>query len=391
MITFARASTATFISRQVGVTGRYEYFLDTALSGVQRIEYDAATGECLGALIEQGSTNLCLRSEEFDNASWNKVSVTIEDNSTTAPDNAASADKAVASSTSSLSLRMYQDITSTATSSYTISSFVKRAESSVIQIWFEDGHVANDPRVNFDLSVGVISAQDADILDASITPVGGGWFRVTASIVAVGTLLRPILQIASTTTELRGASSAWAADEGLYIWGAQVEQAPIPTSYIPTTTTAVSRLADQASMPVAGNVPSGDMTTMVDIVAKGDSGAARNIYFSDASSLAIFAQVAAANSISIAKGGTGAQVVSGGARPDSVKLSAVFDSFENEISGYLDGALTVTQYAGAINIPDTGGVVGIGNSKVLTNQLNGHIKRFTIYDAALTATEVSEL
>jgi hypothetical protein len=40
----------------------------------------------------------------------------------------------------------------------------------------------------------------------------------------------------------------------MYLWGAQVEQASDPSSYVPTTTAAVTRNLDALSYPVAGNL-----------------------------------------------------------------------------------------------------------------------------------------
>jgi hypothetical protein len=53
-ITFTRASSATYFNSQ-GV-------LTTATNNVPRIDYDPATGRCLGLLIERGSTNIVLNS-----------------------------------------------------------------------------------------------------------------------------------------------------------------------------------------------------------------------------------------------------------------------------------------------------------------------------------------
>jgi hypothetical protein len=61
-ITFTRASGGSY----VGADGLIKY------AGVNeaRFDHNPTTGESLGLLVEEQRTNLLLRSEEFDNASW---------------------------------------------------------------------------------------------------------------------------------------------------------------------------------------------------------------------------------------------------------------------------------------------------------------------------------
>lgn len=358
----------------------------------QRIEYDAATGENLGALIEQASTNLCLRSEEFDNASWTKSNSTITANDTQAPDLTTSADKLGAGSTGSISPNAYQSIATTAATAYTISAFVKRSEASFVQIMFNVGNVANDPRVNFDLGAGSLGLQDADIDAASITPVGNDWFRISATVTAVGVSLLPFFALVKSAADTRGQTNSWAAGEGLYIWGAQIEQASVPTSYIPTTTAAVSRLADQVSIPVAGNVPSGDVTTYVSARSNGLSGLVR--YLHRVKSLGaddFYGYISASGAIISQTGDAGVTAASFGEYSDDYTLTGVFSRTENNHYAYLDGSFKGGLDVGEAARPDPAGVVGIGQNYGFTNRLNGHIKRFTIYDEALTAAEVAQL
>lgn len=82
-ITFSRVSTATYFDNK-GV-------LRTAPAGVPRIDYDPATGECRGLLVEEQRTNFLRYSEEFDNAYWIKARSSITTNAVTAPDGTLSA------------------------------------------------------------------------------------------------------------------------------------------------------------------------------------------------------------------------------------------------------------------------------------------------------------
>jgi hypothetical protein len=72
-------------------------------------------------VIRTATTNLLLRSEEFDdNASWTKASATITTNTTTAPDGTITAD--TYSGTSASGVR--QSVTLTSGTVYTISNFL---------------------------------------------------------------------------------------------------------------------------------------------------------------------------------------------------------------------------------------------------------------------------
>ena len=84
-VTFSRTSTATYYD-QYGT-------LQTAAMGEARFDYDPATGEAKGLLIEEQRTNLLTYSEQFDNAAWIKTRLSVDANNTTAPDGTLTADK----------------------------------------------------------------------------------------------------------------------------------------------------------------------------------------------------------------------------------------------------------------------------------------------------------
>ena len=82
--------------------------------------------------------------------------------------------------------------------------------------------------------------------NAICTPVGNGWVRCVLYGQAPsigGTSVRSILQLSN------GSSNTYQGDgtSGVYLWGAQLEESPYPTSYIPTTGSTVTRAADVSS------------------------------------------------------------------------------------------------------------------------------------------------
>ena len=110
---------------------------------------------------------------------------------------------------------------------------------------------ANTAFTDFDLANGTIGTQDADTIDAKITSVGGGWYRlsVTASDSAI-TAVR--LYAIVDDNDLTGTSG------NIYIQDAQLENGLVATDYIETTTTAVSAglLGDMPRLDYSGGATS---------------------------------------------------------------------------------------------------------------------------------------
>lgn len=375
------------------------YVKTTATSASQtfseslRIGYDAATGENLGVLIEGGRTNICLYSEQLDNASWTKTNSTISANDTVAPDLTTSADKLEAGSTASITPVIWSFATVTAATDYSFSFFVKRAESAFLQVTFANGYVSGNPRVNFDLTNGALGSIDSGIDNARIELIGDDWFRISGTVNAVTTALRLDLVLIKTATDTRNQANSWTAGDGLYIWGVQIEQGSTASSYIRTTTGPASRLADQLSIPVAGNVPSGDMTIHANIDKTGNANSSRYIYNVSSSSGSIYAYSndASDRSILFSHGSTTLGIV-GSDVLDSLSFSISLDRSTSTCTRYLNGVESSPESpVGVFAVPNQSGSLTIGQTTANSAHLYGHIKHLKIYDEALTAAEVAQL
>jgi hypothetical protein len=93
---------------------------------------------------------------------------------------------------------------------------------------------------------------------ASFTAVGDGWYRV---VLTFTTTSLPIPQIALSTDGSNGNVGGFGVQtytgngtSGIYIWGVQFEAGSYATTYIPTTTAAVTRLADVCSVTGASSI-----------------------------------------------------------------------------------------------------------------------------------------
>jgi hypothetical protein len=231
LITFTRASSATYVDRN-GI-------IRTAAVNEPRFDHNPATGESLGLLVEEQRTNLVLRSETFG-TTWALFRASIVTDSTASPDGAATADTMVEDTTVTSSHGTVQQINLTA-AVYTFTIFLKAAGRNWVNINPTD---STDHRTWFDFSNGVVGTNAAGNT-SSIKAYPNGWYRctITRTMDQVSCGLQISLTTGNNVTTYSGDGTS-----GAYIWGAQVEAGAFPTSYIPTTTAAVTRAADLASI-----------------------------------------------------------------------------------------------------------------------------------------------
>jgi hypothetical protein len=231
-VTFTRPTSATYFD-ETGI-------LRVANPNTPRFDFSPSTLAAQGLLIEESRTNLTLQSEDFA-TTWTVTGATVSTNATTAPSGTTTADK-LQEDTSTGSHLVTQNITFTA-ASHTASIFAKKAERDWIRVLFFDG--TNTFSAFFNLNTGTVGTITGAGATASIQNVGNGWYRcaVTATASAGSGSFAPRVALADNNSSYAGSTGS-----GIFIWGAQIEAGAFPTSYIPTTTTALTRSADVASV-----------------------------------------------------------------------------------------------------------------------------------------------
>lgn len=228
-----RASSATCF----GPDGK----LRTVPANVPRIDYDPATGKCLGLLVEEARRNLLRQPSMLSDTAWVKSDVLVKPSDT---QNALGLDFIKLTPISGTYKTINQAL-STAISDnkiVTFSVFAKAGEMNTIRLGFRDkaNYITSG---HFNLLTGEASRQE-------ITGkyLGDGWWRVALSGTDVSSgSATPLVHIYSinngdVTTPGDGVS-------GLYIAAPQLEIGSFPTSYIPTEGAAVTRAADKVSVP----------------------------------------------------------------------------------------------------------------------------------------------
>lgn len=181
-------------------------------------------------------TNLLTFSEQFDNADWSKTRSSIAANTATAPDGTLTADTFIEDTSATNSHYIYQFVPVTNALVYTKSIYVKAKERSYCAIQFSNRNGAfTSGGAYFNLNTGVVTYVDASITNASISNIGNGWYRISASSTATATANSNIvIHLSSGATD-----TAYTGDgtSGIYIWGAQFETGSRASGYIKSVAT----------------------------------------------------------------------------------------------------------------------------------------------------------
>ena len=271
---FSRASTGTFFNSS-GV-------LTTAAVNGPRFDhvYDGSSWVSKGLLVEEQRTNNSQYSEDLTNAWWTKYQTSILSNSAAALDGNQTADKLVENSLNDQHSIFNSGFATTAGTAYTISFFAKSAGRNFIQFMSATSLSGASARANFDLQSGVLGTVSGTNTTAEIVNVGNGWYRCVTKISSASATGTAYLQFAMVSSATATAGEAYLGDgsSGVLIWGIQLESGGgFPTSYIPTTTAAVTRSADVCQITGADfsgfwNASEGSYTVEFDRLADHNAG-----------------------------------------------------------------------------------------------------------------------
>jgi hypothetical protein len=217
-------------------------FIEIKAADTPRFDFNPVTLVCKGLLIEESRGNLILHSQDFASAAWTRTNATIG-TSTNSPEGISNGQFLAETTTNGVHRTFVTSSISVANAvSYTLSIYVKGNNRSYIRLG--DGNVAGS-ECFFDISNGTVFSTGAAATATSIVDAGNGWYRCSVTYTTTSTFAAPALFISTDGTTI---SYAGNVNNGVYIWGAQLEAGAFATSYIPTTTTALTRNADVATM-----------------------------------------------------------------------------------------------------------------------------------------------
>ena len=227
-VTFSRAQSGNEAT-YVGSDGLIKY----ASADEPRFDHDPETLESLGLLIEESRTNLLSYSNYFNQ--WTLNNTEVGTNAYIAPDGTFTGNK-LSSKTGTWPSFIYQ--TFNGSGIRTLSVFAKAGESS----WMALGGIgASSELAYFNLSSGTVGTTNVNVIDKSIEPFPNGWYR--CSVVCDFQSYGGVIPVSGDNT-----LNIAPIGDGIYIWGAQLEEGSFPTSYIPTSGSTETRAADEASI-----------------------------------------------------------------------------------------------------------------------------------------------
>jgi len=227
--------------------------IESVASGVPRLDYftSGGTAGCPALLVEPQAQNIMAQSETLSvSGNWARNAVLVSGGAIASPDGLASGTLIVASGSAEHNINRNAATTVASGAVVTTSCFFKAHGTNNFAQLLVGGFTFSPtpPYANFSLS-GNGAVTTGVYSSAFIENYGNGWYRCGFSVTAAASgtpsyLICPI--IASGTA--RNASFVGDGVNGVYAWGAQVETGSVATSYIPTTTAAVTRNADVISL-----------------------------------------------------------------------------------------------------------------------------------------------
>jgi hypothetical protein len=241
-------------------------------NNVPRIDY---TNTCPELLIEGERTNLSLRSQEFDNASWIKDGTTITANSIDAPNGTTTADKVIEDTNNAV--HAVAQGTSFGLNNYTFSVYAKYAGRQYIMVRLL-GPSSGYFTAMFDIQNGLIGNINTANTSANIEDAGNGWYR--CSITGNTDLFNAVVFLSDiNSTSPIAVSYTGDGTSGAYLWGAQLEQGSYVSSYITTTNASVTRPQDTNSSNIAFTGDGFSYNLRVRLENRSDAGTPDNIFF----------------------------------------------------------------------------------------------------------------
>ena len=200
---------------------------------VPRVDYSG--GGCPSLLLEGQRTNLVTQSEYF--GAWtNDTNISLTANAIQSPSGLIDAYKISAGTSTA---RQAIKLLLTPSGDVVQSVFAKKGEYSVVQI--TDGRNPN-LYANFDLENGVLG--NYEDCTPSIEKFSDGWYRCVIVYNSTLDIVNTRISIAESPTQARLVNFAGNGSDGIYIWGAMVEEGNYSTSLIPTYGTSTTRAVD---------------------------------------------------------------------------------------------------------------------------------------------------
>jgi hypothetical protein len=232
-VTFTRSGTAT----RVNSAG----LIETVAVDTPRYDYNPSTLAIKGLLIEEGRTNICLRSQEIGTAPWTIGNCIVTADDTISPAGTITGIRVMSNATGG-SVGIAQSITATV-SRYAFSFWIKAGNRASANYGIHNG-------ATFEAQTSVIISGPGTVTGTGIQFIDGlsatEWTRVAV-------VTDNALAVASYGLFIYPFSAGESKGSYVYLWGAQFEAGAFATSYIPTTSSSVARGTDTVGIAALGS------------------------------------------------------------------------------------------------------------------------------------------
>jgi len=353
--------------------------IELVANNVPRLDYPlgGAVNGCPALLVEPSAANYLVRSQEFDNASWGKNATGIDTsigtsgiqaNVAVSPDGTQNADR--------VNFLLQGDVDLGLNQNYAAATTGQIYNTS---IWFK-GEGAN---IGKQIKVQMKRASGGTFVGTTATiTLTSGWVRFASSAITLGASNSGVQVVVSSND----ATNA-------LIWGSQLEQGSVATSYIPTTTGSVTRNADVISVTgaVSGAIGQTEGTMYCEFEATNDASTRRLLTLSDGNQLnrIMIYYTSSAWRAQI----QGTSISLGNFTSGYHKIAFAYQ--QNGVSGNLfasiDGGAVVSgtsaTFPTSLNMVNLGKIEDTGSSSFL----NGRIRAAALYTTRLTNDELQAL
>ena len=369
---FSRGSTATRVNK--------DGLIEVVDSNVPRLDYpliDGVVQDCPSLLLEPSRTNLIQYSEDFSDDAWEKTDITVTSNNAISPNGTLNADKLERTSIGSY---LKTDVSTSGEQSYTV--FLKKGDLNFARLLAKG---SGNPNVYFDLNNGTVGTETNAI--GSIEYYGNGWYR--CNIVYDVTITSVRIYVTENDDSTEGINGY------IYLWGAQVEQGSYATSYIPTSGSTVTRVAETcngAGTSDTFNASEGVLfvemaalareKTLFELISLSDGTTTNRMYLGFASGTNKLIWL------------YGASVFSG----DTTSIETTnnnkiaFKFKDNDFAIWVNGVEIDSQLSGSTFSSNTFNTMGFDSgSGSATTRLYANLKQIIVFDSALTDAELQAL
>jgi len=315
-VTFTRSGNTATVVNSSG-------FIAPINANLPRFDHDPTTLVCKGLLIEEARTNIALDSNNFSAATWTKTNLTVTPNAAVSPDGTSNASLLTATTADGA---LFQTMAATTATVYTYSIYLRADTTTSIRLF--------------------VDTSGLNTFLSTLISVTTSWQRFTFSFTTTGVGCKIYV----------GGGSSFSSPETVYVYGAQLEVGAFATSYIPTTTTALTRNAD-VSVMTSTNFSSWYTATagaaVVWAIPQTATGTRPLVQFDDATANEIIAlRGNVANpEMSIVDGGVAQAQIDAGTivANTAYKLSGAWDT--NNCAAAQNGAAVVTDNTATIPTP----------------------------------------